>query len=116
MNDGNLIVIAAAVAALLIVSQAWKIKIRLWALGFGLWALGACQMYPKMFDSPEFQRASIEMMKQGNKTWIADGKVKNPRFGVYHIIGFEAAVTGIEGELGIRGATGPQSTTQPVDK
>ena len=84
-------------------------------LAWLLAATGCTQMYPKLFDDPETIKAFAEMIKDSNKTWTANGEINNPEIEFYYKMSVGGRVIGLKTELGVTGASGPQTTAnQPA--
>lgn len=69
---------------------------------------GCSSMYPKMLDDPEVRKAMVEMIRDSNKTWSADGSIHNPEVEFYYKMSVGGRVVGVDGDLHAAGAAGPQ--------
>ena len=70
-------------------------------LGIG----GCAGMYPKVLDSPQFRDAVVEMVREGSKSWEAEGRVHNPEVEAYYKMSVGVRIIGVDGKLGARGVT-----------
>lgn len=75
---------------------------------------GCTQMYPKFLDDPQVKEAMVEMVRESNKTWEANGSISNPEFEAYYKMGVGVRIIGVDAEMGAAGATGPHVESEPT--
>ena len=82
--------------------------------GFCLLLIGGCSLYPKVFDSPEFQRAAVKAFEESAKSMSGAATVANPEIEFYYKQSIGGRVIGITGNIQGTGTTPGALTTQPA--
>ena len=81
---------------------------RLYAPLAALACLSGCAMYPRFFDSPEFQKAAVDAFRDSVKSMSFKGEINNPGFEVTVGYTMKFALTDIHADLQGQIASGEQ--------